>query len=142
MLLQAITIDDRLFEIEKASRSFIKELVFPGGSLPSLRTLTDDIARRTDLQIVGLDDLTEHYVTTLARWRASFLDHAAELRELGYGDRFERLWTLYLSYCEAGFAERRICDVQMLLAKRGARLERQHASLAPAPGARDAVHPL
>ena len=32
-------------------------------------------------------------------------------------ERFRRIWTLYLAYCEAGFAERRICDVQLLLAK-------------------------
>jgi cyclopropane-fatty-acyl-phospholipid synthase len=40
-----------------------------------------------------------------------------ELTRLGYDERFQRLWTLYLAYCEAGFAERRICDLQILLAK-------------------------
>ena len=49
--------------------------------------------------------------------REQFLAHADELQRLGYDDRFQRLWTLYLAYCEAGFAERRICDVQLLLAK-------------------------
>jgi cyclopropane-fatty-acyl-phospholipid synthase len=126
MLLQAITIDDRAYEAEKASRSFIKERIFPGGSLPSIETLSRDLARHTDLQLVDLEDLTAHYVPTLRHWREAFTAHAGELNSLGYDERFRRLWTLYLAYCEAGFAERRICDVQLLLAKPGCRLRSVH----------------
>ena len=117
MLLQAITIDDRAYEVEKASRSFIKDYIFPGGCLPSLEVIQRNVARRTDLQTVGLFDLTDSYVTTLHRWRENFLAHRDELEALGYDERFRRLWSLYLAYCEAGFAERRIGDVQLLLAK-------------------------
>ena len=116
-LLQAITIDDRLYEIEKASRTFIKQRIFPGGSLPSVESITRDLAHHTDLQLVDLHDLTPHYVMTLRCWRQRFANHAEELASLGYDERFRRLWTLYLAYCEAGFAERRIADVQLLLAK-------------------------
>jgi cyclopropane-fatty-acyl-phospholipid synthase len=117
MLLQAITIDDRAYEVEKASKSFIKEYIFPGGCLPSMEVIMRQVARRTDLQAVGLEDLTASYVETLRRWRHNFLSHAGELATLGYDERFQRIWTLYLAYCEGGFAERRICDVQLLLAK-------------------------
>jgi cyclopropane-fatty-acyl-phospholipid synthase len=117
MLLQAITIDDRAYEVEKASKSFIKEYIFPGGALPSMEVITRNVARRTDLQTVGLEDITDSYVETLRRWRQNFLDHADELAALGYDEVFRRMWTLYLAYCEGGFAERRICDVQLLLAK-------------------------
>ena len=117
MLLQAITIDDRAYEVEKASKSFIKEYIFPGGCLPSLEVITRNVARRTDLQTVGLHDITDSYVETLRRWRHNFAAHAEELHALGYDEQFQRLWTLYLSYCEAGFAERRICDIQLLMAK-------------------------
>jgi cyclopropane-fatty-acyl-phospholipid synthase len=117
MLLQAITIDDRAYEAEKASRSFINTYVFPGGCLPSLEVIARRVARDTDMQAVHLEDLTPHYVETLRRWRANFLANSARVRALGYDERFRRLWTLYLCYCEAGFAERRICDVQLLLAK-------------------------
>jgi cyclopropane-fatty-acyl-phospholipid synthase len=117
MLLQAIVIDDRAFEVEKASKSFIKTYIFPGGALPSLEVISRNVARRTDLQTVGLEDITDSYVETLRRWRQNFLTYAGELAELGYDERFQRMWTLYLAYCEGGFAERRICDVQMLLAK-------------------------
>ncbi|MEO6859070.1 MAG: cyclopropane-fatty-acyl-phospholipid synthase family protein [Solirubrobacteraceae bacterium] len=117
MLLQAITIDDRAYEVEKASRSFIKEYIFPGGALPSMEVIVRNVARRTDLQTVGLEDITDSYVETLRRWRHNFLAHAEELTALGYDENFQRMWTLYLAYCEGGFAERRICDVQLLLAK-------------------------
>jgi cyclopropane-fatty-acyl-phospholipid synthase len=117
MLLQAITIDDRAYEVEKASRSFIREYIFPGGCLPSLEVITRNVARRTDLQTVALEDITPSYVETLRRWRHNFAAHAKELAQLGYDERFQRIWTLYLAYCEGGFAERRICDVQLLLAK-------------------------
>jgi cyclopropane-fatty-acyl-phospholipid synthase len=117
MLLQAIAIDDRAYEVEKASRSFMNTQIFPGGCLPSVELMTRGVARQTDMQMVHLEDLTPHYVETLRRWRANFVVRAEELDRLGYDERFRRLWTLYLSYCEAGFAERRILDLQLLLAK-------------------------
>lgn len=117
MLLQAITIDDRAYHVEKATRSFVKEYIFPGGALPSLSVITRALARRTNLQILALEDLTEHYVETLRRWRESFVAHSAELRAYGYDERFARIWQLYLAYCEGGFAERRITDFQVLLGK-------------------------
>ena len=119
MLLQAITIDDRAYELEKASHSFIKEYIFPGGSLPSLEVMTRHLARRTDLQAIALHDITSSYVQTLRHWRANFLAARDDIARLGYDERFLRMWTLYLAYCEAGFAERRICDIQLLLAKPG-----------------------
>ena len=79
--------------------------------------ITRHVARRTDMQAVHLEDLTPHYVETLRRWRANFLANATALGALGYDEHFGRLWTLYLAYCEAGFAERRICEVQLLLTK-------------------------
>ena len=117
MLLQAITIDDRAYEVEKASKSFINTRIFPGGSLPSLELIARCVARCTDLHMLDVEDITTDYVTTLRHWREAFAGHERELAELGYDERFRRLWNLYLAYCEAGFAERRIQDVQIVLAK-------------------------
>ncbi|MGI8946348.1 MAG: class I SAM-dependent methyltransferase [Thermoleophilaceae bacterium] len=117
MLLQAITIDDRAYEVEKASKSFINTQIFPGGCLPSLEVIHRSLARHTDLRTVDLEDITEHYGETLLRWRERFLDSAARAGELGYDLRFRRMWELYLAYVEAGFRECRIGDVQILLAK-------------------------
>ncbi len=117
MLLQAIVIDDRAYEVEKAGRSFINTFIFPGGCLPSLEVIARTVARVTDMRPVHVDDITEHYTRTLAAWRERFLAAREQLAALGYDERFRRLWELYLSYCEGGFAERRIRDVQLLLAK-------------------------
>jgi cyclopropane-fatty-acyl-phospholipid synthase len=117
MLLQAITIDDRAYEVEKAGRSFINTYIFPGGCLPSMEVISRTLSRVTDLRQVQVEDITAHYATTLSRWRERFLAAAERLGELGYDERFRRLWELYLSYCEGGFRERRIQDVQVLLRK-------------------------
>jgi cyclopropane-fatty-acyl-phospholipid synthase len=123
MLLQAIVIDDRAYQVEKASKSFINTYIFPGGCLPSLELISRQLPRVTDLRQVHLEDITAHYATTLALWRERFLDASKHLADLGYDERFRRLWELYLSYCEGGFRERRIQDVQLLLAKPGYRGE-------------------
>lgn len=117
MLLQAITIDDRAYDAEKATKSFINQLIFPGGCLPSQEVIARCVASETDMRAVHLEDITEHYVRTLQHWRDRFDAQPDELARLGYDERFQRLWTLYLAYCEGGFAERRIGDVQLLLAK-------------------------
>ncbi len=136
MLLQAITIDDRAYHVEKAARSFMNTSIFPGGCLPSLAVISRELAKRTDMQAAGLEDLTPHYVETLRRWRAKFTAHAAALAGLGYDERFRRIWTLYLAYCEAGFAERRICDIQLLLTKPRSRLTSDDR-----PGSRGRIGP-
>jgi cyclopropane-fatty-acyl-phospholipid synthase len=117
MLLQAIVIDDSAFEVEKASRSFIREHVFPAGCLPSLEVISRCVARVTDMRMLDLEDLTPNYPETLRRWRQSFVAAAERAGELGYDRRFRRLWELYLAYCEGGFRERRIGVVQAMLAK-------------------------
>ena len=138
MLLQAITIDDRRYELEKGSHSFIKERIFPGGSLPSIESIAHDLARWTDLQMAHLQDITANYVKTLRLWRERLLANTAALGELGYDERFRRMWMFYLAYCEAGFAERHICDVQVLLAKPRNRLKSLGKGRAPrASEARD-----
>ena len=127
MLLQAIVIDDRAYTVEKASQSFIRTHIFPDGCLPSLEVIARCLARRTDMRTVAVRDLTPHYAETLIRWRANFEAAAAHLHDIGYDERFRRLWRMYLAYCEAGFAERRIGVVQMHLAKPA---WRQHAHYA------------
>ncbi len=117
MLLQAITVDDRLFHVEKASRTFIREHIFPNGCLPSMEVIGRAVARDTDMRMVDLEDITPHYAETLRHWRANIESSADELGALGYDERFQRLWRLYLCWCEAGFEERRIGNVQLVLGK-------------------------
>ena len=126
MLLQAITIDDRAYAVERASKSFIRTHIFPNGCLPSVEVIARCLARRTDLRLTHFEDFGLDYAETLRRWRAN-LD-SERLEALGYDERFRRLWRLYLCYCEAGFAERRIGVAQALLAKPRWSAQRQRVS--------------
>jgi cyclopropane-fatty-acyl-phospholipid synthase len=117
MFLQAIVIDDDCYEAEKGSRSFSNKHVFPGGCLPSERVIAACTARRTDMRIAHSEDITGSYATTLESWRSRFNEARSRLEPLGYDERFGRLWNFYLASSEAGFRERRIRDLQFLLAK-------------------------
>ena len=72
MALQAIVIDDGLYEIEKASRSFANTVVFPGGCLPSERVIAELVTHETDMSLRWVDDITPHYSETLREWRRRF----------------------------------------------------------------------
>ncbi|MCR6653534.1 MAG: cyclopropane-fatty-acyl-phospholipid synthase family protein [Cellvibrionaceae bacterium] len=117
MLIQAITIADQRYEREKDNVDFIQRYIFPGGCLPSVAVIADAVARHTDLQIVGLEDITAHYARTLAEWRRRFFLRIDEVRQQGFDDVFIRMWDFYLSYCEGGFRERVIGTSQILFAK-------------------------
>jgi cyclopropane-fatty-acyl-phospholipid synthase len=117
MAMQAIVIADRRYDRARVTSDFIKERIFPGGCLPSVGSVVRASARHSDLQVVSIDDITPHYVTTRARGRATLAERADRLPALGLDERFRRLWEFYLAYCEAGFAERHVSAVQMLLAK-------------------------
>ena len=117
MLLQAIVMADRFYEHARRSVEFIKHYIFPGSCLPSLAAIGDSLARATDLRVADLEDLTPHYPPTLKAWRERFLAARPALAALGFDDRRVRLWEYYFAYCEAGFREQVIGDVQMVLAK-------------------------
>ena len=117
MALQTITIGDRIFDRHKKSVDFIKRYIFPGSCIPSITAISKAIAGATDLQIVNLKDISPHYAHTLREWRRRFFNNIVKVRELGFSDTFIRMWEYYLCYCEGGFAERYIGNVQLILAK-------------------------
>lgn len=121
MVIQAITIADQRYQRARDSVDFIKRYVFPGGCLPSVAVIADHIASDTDLQIVHLRDITEHYAKTLAHWRERFMARLDEVQAMGFDEEFIRMWEYYLCYCEAGFRERLIGTVQLAFAKPGYR---------------------
>jgi cyclopropane-fatty-acyl-phospholipid synthase len=122
MLLQAITIDDRFYELEKAARSFANTQVFPSGCLPSLPVIRR-CAQRAGLAELGARDITDSYPVTLRRWRENFAAAGERIAALGYDERFRRLWELYLCWSEGGFLERRIEDHQLLFCREKMRLD-------------------
>jgi cyclopropane-fatty-acyl-phospholipid synthase len=115
--LQAIVVDDAIYETEKRTRSFANQLIFPGGCLPSVEAIQSSIASETDLRTLSLEDISASYVRTLNEWRSRFEAATDELAGLGYDQRFRRLWFLYMAMSAAGFSVGRIRDVQMLFAK-------------------------
>ena len=121
MLLQAITIQDQRYSKALKTIDFIKRYIFPGSFIPSVSAISDSVARSTDMKIFHLEDIGPHYATTLRRWRERFFDRIEEVSALGYPEEFIRMWEFYLCYCEGGFLERAIGDVQVLLTKPGCR---------------------
>ena len=117
MLLQAITIADQQYDAARRSVDFIQRYIFPGSCIPSVSAMCSSIARITDMRLFHLQDIGPHYATTLARWRDNFFANIEAVRKLGYPEEFVRMWDFYLCYCEAGFTERAIGDVHMLLTK-------------------------
>jgi cyclopropane-fatty-acyl-phospholipid synthase len=117
MLLQAITIQDQFYAEALKSVDFIQRYVFPGSFIPSVTAIADSLTRVTDLKIFNLEDIGPHYARTLRLWRERFFANISQVRNLGYPDSFARLWEFYLCYCEGGYAERQLGNVQMLLTK-------------------------
>ena len=114
--IQSITIDDALFERYLQSTDFIQQYIFPGGCLPSPSEFRRQ-AQAAGLQVVDELAFGPDYAETLRRWREAFTDQLEQVRTLGFDERFIRLWTFYLAYCEAAFDERNIDVVQFTLAR-------------------------
>lgn len=121
MLIQAITISDQRYEASVKSIDFIKRYIFPGGQLPSNSVITAQIAGSTDMQLIGMEDITHDYARTLKAWRQAFWRHIKEVRRLGADEVFIRMWHFYLCFCEGSFMERVIHTGQFLMAKPGFR---------------------
>ena len=116
MLIQSIVTRDARFQSHKSNYDFIKKYIFPGGCLPSNEALLSAMTRSADFMVLNLEDIGLHYAQTLRLWRNQFEARLNEIREIGLADpRFHRLWRYYLGYCEAGFQERQISNIQLLV---------------------------
>jgi cyclopropane-fatty-acyl-phospholipid synthase len=122
MLIQAITIPDQRYDMARKSVDFIQRYIFPGGCLPSVAVISDHVRQYTDLSIIGLEDITEHYARTLAAWRERFNARLEQVSHQGFDEIFVRMWQFYLCYCEGGFRERSIGTAQIVFAKPGCRV--------------------
>jgi cyclopropane-fatty-acyl-phospholipid synthase len=117
MLLQAITIADQHYGAARDVVDFIKRYIFPGSFIPSNTAMLTAVTRASDLRLVDLEDIGPHYATTLQHWRRNFFANLDAVRALGFSEAFIRMWEFYFCYCEGGFRERVISDVQWLLVK-------------------------
>ena len=96
---------------------FIKRYIFPGGCLPSVNCIANHVSTDTDMIISDMSDMALDYAETLKHWREAFFANIEKVRELGFDERFIRMWEYYLCYCEGGFRERAISTVQVVMAK-------------------------
>lgn len=120
-LIQAITIEDHRYQQALDAVDFIKRYIFPGSFIPSVSAMLSAAAKVSDLKLFHLEDIGPSYAQTLKLWHQRFVEQIGQVRSLGYSDRFIRMWRWYFAYCEGGFVERSIGDVQMLMVKPGAR---------------------
>ena len=109
--IQAITIDDSLFDRYKTKEDFIQKYIFPGGFLPSKKKLYD-LSSSNGLEIKKYESYGFHYSSTLKIWRDEFLKKWEEISKHGFDNKFKRMWHFYLSYCEAGFKSKNIDLIQ------------------------------
>ena len=115
--IQAITIDDTLFDRYKTKQDFIQKYIFPGGFLPSKKSLYE-LSLSKGLDIKSYDSYGFHYSNTLKIWRDQFLNKWDQISTQGFDLNFKRMWNFYLSYCEAGFKSKNIDLIQFSLQNR------------------------
>ena len=109
--IQAITIDDSLFDRYKNKQDFIQKYIFPGGFLPSKNSINKYVSDN-DLSIKSYDSYADHYSSTLTLWRNEFNKKWDEIKNQGFDLTFKRMWEFYLCYCEAGFKSKNIDLIQ------------------------------
>ena len=112
--IQAITIDDSLFDRYKNRQDFIQKYIFPGGFLPSKKSLKK-YAESNHLNFNEYNSYAVHYSKTLAMWRETFNQKWELIKNQGFDLTFKRMWEFYLSYCEAGFKSKNIDLIQFSL---------------------------
>ena len=112
--IQAITIDDTLFDRYKNKQDFIQKYIFPGGFLPSKNSLNRHVSDN-GLAIKSYESYADHYSSTLALWRNEFNKKWDLIKNQGFDLTFKRMWEFYLSYCEAGFKSKNIDLIQFSL---------------------------
>jgi cyclopropane-fatty-acyl-phospholipid synthase len=114
--LQLIMVADRHWQSSNEHPDFVRRYIFPGGQVPSLGVLRG-LARRHGLTWRDDEGFGRSYARTLATWLANFDDAWPRIREMGFDDRFRRMWRYYLAYCAAGFASGRT-DVRQIVLDR------------------------
>ena len=109
--IQAITIDDALFDRYKNKQDFIQKYIFPGGFLPNKNSINRYVSDN-GLTIKSYESYADHYSNTLALWRKEFNKKWNLIKNQGFDLTFKRMWEFYLCYCEAGFKSKNIDLIQ------------------------------
>ena len=112
--IQAIIIKDELYNRYRTKEDFIQKYIFPGGFLPSLKSL-DKLSNKSGLKIEKYHSYGLHYSNTLQKWRETFLNSWHKISRQGFDSSFKKMWDFYFSYCDAGFKSKNIDLIQFSL---------------------------
>ena len=115
--LQVITMPHDRMLATRGGHTWIHKYIFPGGQIPSLQAITDTLREHTSLRVTADYPMGQHYARTLAEWRSRFASASGQVRQLGFGPAFQRMWNLYLAYSEGGFRSGYL-DVHQLVLER------------------------
>ena len=113
LVMQIITMPDQRYSSYCKGTDFIQKYIFPGGHLPSVGKILDVTTKNTKLNLLHMEEFTEHYAKTLNIWHENFNQKLEEVKKLGFDEYFIRMWKMYLCYCEAAFLTRNINLVQI-----------------------------
>lgn len=115
--LQAMTMKhDRMLKTS-TTYTWIDKYIFPGGLIPSMDSIEQNLARHTSLRVLDRHSYGDHYRATLSLWRTRFNRNWPDVAALGFDEAFRRTWNFYLAYCEAGFAARYLDVHQFLIGR-------------------------
>jgi cyclopropane-fatty-acyl-phospholipid synthase len=115
--IQAILMQHDRMLATRNTYTWIHKYIFPGGMLPSVEAISGVLRGHTSLHVAHLAPMGRHYAHTLRLWREKFLAGWPMVRELGFDDRFRRMWEFYLAYCEAGFRSGYLDVAQLTLTR-------------------------
>jgi cyclopropane-fatty-acyl-phospholipid synthase len=101
---------------ETEANQWIKTYIFPGGYIPSVRELVS-LMPDNDLHLIDLESLRLHYYMTLKCWAENFENVIDEVKKTK-GERFARMWDLYLNACSASF-HYGVVDIHQFLVTKG-----------------------
>lgn len=96
--------------------SWILKYIFPGGYIPTLRE-TVWLLPEFDFHLLHAESLRMHYALTLDEWYKNFSENVVEI-EQKFGQRFVRMWGLYLQGCAASIRVSGL-DIHQLLYSKG-----------------------
>lgn len=100
--LQIITVADRRWEVYRRGVDFIQKYIFPGGMLPSPSVLRQQV-ENAGLSVVRSLEFGKSYDITLRRWHETFNEKWDQIAEMGFDNRFRRMWNFYLTSCASAF---------------------------------------
>ena len=111
-VIQGILIRADLFKDYLRGTDYIQQYIFPGGVLIQLPEFTA-LMKQNALQVLETFSLRESYARTLRTWAENMRAQKDNVMQLGFDERFYRMWLFYFGYCEGAFLAERI-DVSQI----------------------------